>query len=1480
MKKFLTAFLLACSCALTIAAIGCNDSSKSSASTSDSSTSSAPVLGDERSVVFEDGEGYTFTSNAENGVLREGATLTFELDHGAFYTDATNVLVNGAALSANDAGVYTYVVGAEDLVVTAQGVRKDISSMQGSGTMDDAFVITKPIDLIHIANKVNSGDTAYTRGAYILANDIDCKGEELEIIGNYSTTSAIFSGSIACENDSETGEYIRHTISNFTINAEDSNYVGLFGAVFVDMSLESSALFYGINLDNFTINTGVSQITDDNKTISCGGLVGYAVGANFYLCDITNGKINVSADQNYFSFVGGLIGYQQGYYDTTYGYYFPSEVSYCKVDVDVNVLGGVALYAGGVSGFLTTNYPYGATASVQNSYFLGSVTGALRSGGIAGGLGQYTAVTNCYAAAEISARSYQAYASPFLTSVEYSYAFAGGLVGYAENDTIAHDSFFVGSCEAFAESGSAYEITHPAIAGGQDAKAVSVLSEKYVVLNCLDEVDLSDKNFFEKNLGWGDYNWVFAKGKLPDINYEAAEDTVTLSMTLKYVAPLLSGEDKWIKMNDVNQVSYKYFDTFIQSLNAYSHIGSFMASGSLAQYYEADNGYLSYGYFFDEECTQKIPFAYMPMKEITIYIGFADPTPVVGNYYLVDDEGTDVVEITLTKEGNVVYTDGASTLTTPYSFDGERIWIEGARFARYYLAPIPDADEDDTSVLYDPAFDLYRYNFYNFEGKLIDGGVVFFDGTYFTEADPLVAKKDVLRGEYFVKTGNGVTYYSFYGETATVESVTNELSSFAVYDTVVLNGDTVTLSHSKGTYASVTINKNDLSSYDIFKGVWAKSATVNKFYTFDGEGNWNYAYVSYERSFDYSTFSYVYDENLLASASGEYDVEGDILSFTHNGVDYSAQFNSDGFLEIIRNGQKEIYYAQYSYTGTWKSNDYEITLNGIRNDGVGYANIVDATGYATELIYEVSETDGVIAFYYPETASSLKFLFGYAIYDVATNVLTLTHSTDETDSGYIQDALYLYDDYYGDWVCNLPELIGVEFTFDGMGLYSHLGMTGKLTLTEDGKKTIVDYELTSSLSGKFAYKGVTYGIEYDENENVVNVTLGAETSLERKDELANINFVSIDGTKYTFDGKSTLVIGGTLSIDGTPSYKYQPAENGFDVYSENIKVGSIVKTETHYLLTINGRETELYIENEFMGDWAISNQYSLFHIGPTDLTGVVKATFKGADVSLTYINPTTLTFYYRDGKMPYTYYVYVIFDVSINENVLVFSEFTNIAEGEYFVCTRVNKLFGTWESKKDGMGTTLKFDGVSSGYVNGYAELTLELNYTEVVTEYFYMIRDEGIVMWSRELMAERTWYFRLELVPENEIAEAAKEDGAYVLRDENGNVVQVLRRVPVLGLYLTQTYDKDGVSYFFDYNDGMNTVNVNGDHKYTYVIRSYNNDNTATIELTEIATGDVYSATINYQDSTNILFILGERIVEEEEDEPSFPEEENGENA
>ena len=236
MRKYLIAFLLSLSCACAIAATACGESDP----TSTPPDSSDPVIVDpvykgKRKVTFEEGEGFSYVSNVVSGTdVEAGTYVKFSIDLGAFYTESNpTVYVNNAPVAHDGEGNYSILVKDEDLTIRVENIRRDDPELYGTGTMDDPFLIYKAADLVYMADQINAGKQSYVQGAYVLMNDIDCKGEELKVIGDLSTENSFFSGCFSCYID-ENGQRTRYTISNFKINSQNANYVGLFGAVQTD----------------------------------------------------------------------------------------------------------------------------------------------------------------------------------------------------------------------------------------------------------------------------------------------------------------------------------------------------------------------------------------------------------------------------------------------------------------------------------------------------------------------------------------------------------------------------------------------------------------------------------------------------------------------------------------------------------------------------------------------------------------------------------------------------------------------------------------------------------------------------------------------------------------------------------------------------------------------------------------------------------------------------------------------------------------------------------------------------------------------------------------------------------------------------------------------------------------------------------------------------------------------------------------------
>lgn len=1406
MKKLLIGFLLSLSCVCAVTAVGCKKDNQK-------------VPDGSFTVDFVQGDGYTFLSDTKDGaVVKGGEKVSFSLDISVFYTGSPSVSVNDRVIAPDANNVYTVSV-TDNLTIEVAGVKKDVSNMLGTGAFDDAFVVSKPIDLLYIAQQVNAGNYTYVTGSYVLANDIDCNGEELEVIGNFRTENAYFAGCFTSNSDAETGAMERYTISNFTINTHDTNYVGLFGLVQADPSVTSSGLLYGIQLDNFTINASITDpVSEDNCTIVCGSLVGYGIGANAYLCSATNGTINLYADDAYFSFAGGLMGYQQAINSSDYGEY-PSEIAYANVDVDINVLKGATLYAGGISGFMITNYPLTA-AYITNSYSTGSITGAMRAGGIAGGLGANTTVSNCYATGEIVATSSQAVSLLSEDMLEYGYAMAGGIVGYAENETIVNNCFYAGKTYADAVSGEKYEKANYIIGGGPESGTTDAASRKYIEWENYPNAETDDVSPYNIEnitayLGWETCNWIIEAGKYPTIQYEASEGAEAPKITRMYVTKNENGEWAPINVNNNDGVT----DTLDIDTSGYLPMGMF---NDMFSYYAADNAnYRNYGIFLDKECTLRMPYCYLTTKSIEVYVAFADITPILGEYTLQFDGVASPVVLSLNNDGYAYYNDGTKKDQCIYYYDGEQIVINSARFTRYYLGPI-EVDATDTTA--DQYFDMGRYSYYNYIANLNGDVLTLYDNFYFMKDNPIVATKTAFVGKYYIDGDN----YEFYGASGCVDSLENGISKFTyTYD----GEELLTLSYANG--ETTELNINDLQKYDNFKGTWAKNAVINKTIYFDGKGAWSYTHSGYSRNGYVSV-----DEIILEREGGEYDVvdDGNVLMLSNG---WTVTFNADGFLEVDDGNSVQVYYNGYSYVGEWKdtANTVTLTLNGIGQSGRGEGTFVYADGSLFSFEYEPTEVDGYVALYIDGV------LYGYFSFYRAYNAISaVLYNPLDLTADFTSFVLYPTDAFDGEWISNNEEFEDIEF--NGKGFFSSMyggGNSGNVTI--NGEKVRVAYTLqNSTMVGEFIYQGKVYTITYDEINNIVRLeNAGVVTELQRKDKFAGNTFLTLDGKEFNFDGKSNLEKGGTFTSDGI-TYAYRMNGDEYTVFLEEEEIGNITETNACYLLTLNDTSYELYMSNGLMGDWAISGAFDLFKIGPTNKNGTINATFKGYDIILRYETHDVLSFSYTDdSNMPYFYYVFLLDDKG---EELVISQQPMLIPGKYTICSKADQFFGTWTNARGDR--SISFDGVQSQYANGTAKL--ERKNSDQPTYYYYSIKENGVLMWSQEALGGDYLYFKVEMT---ELGTA----GAYEL---NG---KALKYTEVDSLYLTLAKDSNGVTYEFD---GMNLSDeqwgkllVDGEAKYEYDIVSYNTGKTVTLTLIDIQTGEKLSATLDYSDNNNIRLIF-----------------------
>ncbi len=1430
MKKYLIASLLALTATFSIAAVGCKDENPSSGTETPSETFTVTINGDEGYKIVGEGVTYDKANDCWNATAYEGSVFTFSLDIGAFYTGIPTVTANNVAVSDSN-GTYSVTID-KDTNIKISGIFKEVSAMSGSGAFDDAYVVSRPIDLVYIAEQVNAGNSNFARASYVLAADIDMKGEELTPIG---TETNPFFGCFTCLTNSETGEMERFAISNFKISTTDKNYVGLFGCVQVDMSVSSSGLFYGIRITDFAINAATTNLQKGDSMLFCGGLIGYGIGTRAYLCDATNGTINISAAPSEFAFVGGLIGIQQSMYMTEYNQYYNAEVAYACVDVDVNIVSGTALYAGGITGYLATN-SFGSPAYIHNSYSTGNVSGAIRSGGIAGGLGQYTSIATSYSTGNVTANT------PLTTQADgfekdYCMAFAGGIVGFAENDSVVNDSFALGNLTAKAVDGESAQFTHYAIGGGDEDGKVSVASRKYIVRNCLGELDKGTMATTLSDMGWHSYNWIISNTDYPTINYEASQESATVTVTAKFVDKTGNA----VEVEKENHAEYAYSDT-------YAPIASAFVDGQIGLYYTSDDKKLiSFGYYFDKACTDPVPYSFITTKSTELYIGFIDPSAVVGEYRLAVKDANKPLSVTIQKDGKIFCADGDTTTEAYYQYDGKTLIVEGARLARYFTGEV----DDKQSVNEDTLFDMNRYNSYYFQAKQTEKGLELFDGKYFTAEKPLTAYKATAfnkLGAYYAVNGNTIDEYVFLPD-----------------GTATKNGKSLTYTYAENTITfndTTKIGVNDLKAYDALKGDWQKTAFINKTFHFDGINGWKAYTVAYNRDMLNGSFA----ENRQNQVAGSYtsaDGKTYVLK-TENGDTYAtATFDDNGFLSIVyANNEKETYHGESSFVGTWRNNDVILEMRGINAKGVGEATVTyRSLNVSYDLTYAYSETKNYLCLYYEDMP------FGYFTHDTLYNVLQATLYDPTSSDSYLVNTLSLVNDLNSVWISNDEKFDNISF--NGIGNYNANG-DWVSTLTLNGET--VNYTLKNgSMNGYFSYQGKQYTLHYNDITGIVLVD--ETTVLERKDTLAGIDFVSIDESgkisSFAFDGKGNLTAGGELNVTlagkATTTYTYQSlGNNQYNIYNGNTIIGSIVKNSKNacYDITLNGKTYETYIRNEFIGNWALSGEYAnnAFVIGATDLNGYIHANFLGESVKIEKLDTDFYSFFCKPNGMPTTYYLFVLKDSETGKfDSFALSEYASLVYNSYILCSYVDPMKGTWQQK--GSSFSLSFDGVQSSYSNG----TAILSYSGYNTPYFYRIYTdtngnvESVMLWSQKAYNNNTLYYKLTPT-------AVTTEGAFVLGDK------AYLRTEIDSLYKIEAKGADGYTYTFDGgnldNDTWGKITATkagaADRTLSYDIVSFNEDNTVTLTVKETVNGatKTFTATLDYSDNTNITITFVEQTA------------------
>lgn len=1153
MKKWILSLALASCCAFGLGLAACDDSqSSSSSSDTTSNSSSSDDSATSYTVSFAKTEGVSFISETQSGAtVDKDETVSFSLKISSFYEGAPIVTVNDTEIEVDDDGAYSFAV-TQNSVVKVSGVQRAVGDLTGAGTSDDAYVINSVQDLLYMAERINAADSSYTGACYYLANDIDCEGTELDVIGDGSTDMSFFSGVFNGNNK---------TISNYTIETNNTLYVGFFGWVVADTSSTATSAIYNLTLENFEMTASMQD-----ESMFCGALIGYSIGATVSQCN-AYGEMMINGDKDYSTYAGGLIGLAQAAYLEETENSYNSCLAYCITDVGVTAGTGIVVAAGGLVGYAYSNGP-DAVAYIVNCYSLGNVSGAIRAGGLVGILGQYTSVSSCYALGDV-------YAQSSLTDEVYDvlrYAYAGGLIGYGENDSIVADSFAIGETFAYAELGEEHAFYQGGIVGGKDAKGyVSVESEECVVFNSYYAVDGVDgdvkytsESFQKNSLKLPAYDWIIVDGSYPTINREYNEETV-FALTLSF------GE---YMVNDAN--------TYILELQSHFPLTYLHLSEDIPEYIKADNesgSVNSYGYFFDETLTLRVPRCFVTTRDITLHAGFADNTEIAGTYYIQTATSKNPVTLTLNADGTFEYYDGGMTSMSAYVYNGSSILLQNARLARY----LP--------VEYDIAVTelVSRFGFYNFMANVeADGSLTIYGGShdvgessviyeqYFTLENPLRATKteptqnkaNAFVGVWHSAQAIGYTL-AFGQDNFTYNGKTNENGTYTV------DGSVATLSTGK----TVTLENGML----IFNGMtfYAKNSFKGSWINFDAEITLHLNGID---TTGVGSGELIYGENIsykifyVAETNGGLD--GYISLYSENQFIGCVELDQNTlrgyFYDPAVQTMTEMYFRICdAFDGDWISEDALFSIvnfNGLGNYNVNWGNLAEKGSIVI---------NGENVEYTLQDKFNGSFTYDGVVYsislDTETNTVKVTYGENET-------ILERKDAYAN---LTLTDDNGNVYTFDGRGA---LGKeTGKMTVTAaDGSNTTVAYTVVADGSLILGDNAGTLKA----GEQFYEYTLGGVS--------ASLKIKNFFSNEWAIAQMYAVLTIGSFDLQGNVKASYPQVNGSTETVTYLDVEGKLIDDETLALEIPDGnKKTTLYLFAISDDEIAISAYESLSYGGYT-----------------------------------------------------------------------------------------------------------------------------------------------------------------------------------------------------------------------------------------------------------------------------------------
>lgn len=1245
---------------------------------------------------------FVFDDGAAPETVYVGDTVKFRLEISPFYVGTPVVKAGSTEISKDADGYYSFTVEG-DTTVSVTGLDRDDTPIEGMGTSMSPYKITNASQFKTVTDAINdTADTTYNYSYISLEADIDFKGYTIDPIGSSDYLNTVFQGVFDGNG---------HTISNFNLSSE-SNVIGLFGYLYMG------------EVNNLNVRADIDVELDDDF-YSIGGIVGWNMGGDIYNCNY-EGSITVNYSYNTYNvFVGGIAGFTQGYYPD-----YTSSVSYCTVDADITSAGYESVFAvGGIVGSAVGGSE-SAPAYVNNCVYKGDLAGNNTvAGGAVGYLREYSSVANCYASGAVNAFDYEDIAA------------AGGLVGLADNETAVTNSYSVSTLAADGV-GSEYFVFGDVV-GASYNQGLNGIDDRiclvYNAFNAEDKTVVQGGKTYDLTVwadvselfGWAQTDWTF-DGGVPKVNPEGANNidfTVTFDFsgeTVTNEAPdgsMLSQQSDPVKANVYIPVYWVY-------------------GGSGMNNFTADSGKISFGYFLDEDCTNRIPSAMMITRDMTVYVGFADYSAIGGTYYttvhpeVADLTDTDV-KLVFDDNGKMTMYFQGKIVNNMYVYDGEKVLIKGAHFGELRYGMLDG---------YDMVGDYYAV----FDSS--KGSVELYDNMFFPKQNSLFAyvKNDAM-GEWYNASNDIYTFNA--DNTGTIARVNGTSATF----TYLVTGNAVTITLSDNTVINAVISDNgttmeditgsailSVKKFDEYIGAWESS--FNDWFTasFDGQGT---------MTVDGKEYAYTVD------ASGNLSVvSGDL-----NGS-CSAKFNEEGLMEFTLGEKTYVMGREGSYIGTWADTfmEYTVTFYGINKDGYGTGYDSNGVSFTYVSEKETLGTESVgIYMYYQTTVygfgSFQKFKSDYAHMGEGTLALAVADASGMINDDY---SLCYEDAIKGVW--NGEN--GMTLDFNGFGAYKvEINLStgkwickGEVTVSEGNEKTTVfyDYDRTTG-KATFTYKEKNYTVVVKNNQ-AITVTEG-DVSVDYlvPDVYSGFTYTG-EGTTLSFNGKSNVGLGKVTvtTSSGATEYDYTVDELNVATLTLNGETAATVRVnEEISLLELKWTDettVNLGLYNMLAGKTYISNSDSLTIGEVFDLNSMGEGKLNDSEIELLYVTENSVAV--LSGGTLSMYLVYV------NENnVAVYDGSGSLVN----VLCVADGLGGTYTS---AAGETLVLDGRSLN-VQYYAYATYtDAEQNKIV--YVYMTDEEGTSVYLLDRSGGETKLIKVYNIYTEE------KDGATAFTSESGKTV------------------------------------------------------------------------------------------------------------